>query len=99
MTKFQVTYWVHLRGHRAPQSPQGQGKNFVGGAVWKRPENVGSTLPSGLVGLALTKPCLWFCLGVRLPDAVEPGGGRGWGLFMGPRDVPPVEMGLGSSVP
>lgn len=32
-------------------------------------------------------------------NTIEPGGGRGWGLFMGPRDVPPVEMGLGSSVP
>lgn len=32
-------------------------------------------------------------------NAVEPGGGRGRGLFKGPRDVPLVEMGLGSSVP
>lgn len=39
----------------------------MGAAVWKRPENMGPTLPSGLVGLALTKPRLWFCPGVRLP--------------------------------
>lgn len=38
----------------------------MGAAVWKRPENMGSMFPSGLVGLALTKPRLWFCPGVRL---------------------------------
>lgn len=84
-------------GHSPAPNPQGQGMNFLDGAVWERLGNMGSMLHCSL---APTKPHHWFCSGVRLPgkQLCEVEGGVGACVWV-PRDFPFMEIGLWSSVP
>lgn len=102
MMNFWNTYWLHPTGHSPPPHPvprAKEGASWVGqcGRDWRPWVHA----PLQLVGTSTDQATL-----LVLPrrnqgtwQTGKPGRKRSQGLFMGPQRFPPLEVGLGSSVP